>query len=65
MSAKKNERNPVKIKLNNTPTPTKPFEIIHFDTLIYVLTELLRLHKIKIKSILKNILKQTLVFRYN
>jgi hypothetical protein len=26
---------PLKIKFNITPTPTKPFEIIHIDTLKY------------------------------
>lgn len=31
----KYERNPVKIKMNVTPTATKPFEIIHIDTFTF------------------------------
>lgn len=37
----KYERNPVKIPINITPTPTKPFQIVHLDTYTYEKTKFL------------------------
>lgn len=37
----KYERHPVNMKLNVTPTPTKPFEIIHLDTFTFEQTKFL------------------------
>lgn len=39
----KYDRNPLKIKLNITPNPNKPFEIIHIDTITFERTKFLTL----------------------